>query len=155
MDEDLDMRLAAATDFDFKKHRKAQVSHLERHTCHDCGVFEGQIHQWDCDMERCPFCGGQLISCECDPQELGVKEGMTDEQAEQAVKHKVEEKGRIPYILYLNVCAKCGTLWPEMFHVPDEEWERYIEPGERDKMLCLPCYEQIKAWIEESAVKVK
>ena len=34
--------------------------------CHDCRVIKGQIHVFGCDVERCPVCGGQLISCECD-----------------------------------------------------------------------------------------
>lgn len=34
--------------------------------CHDCQVIKGQIHVFGCDVERCPACGGQLISCECD-----------------------------------------------------------------------------------------
>ena len=33
--------------------------------CHDCGVEVGQIHIVECDVERCPKCGGQLIFCEC------------------------------------------------------------------------------------------
>ena len=56
-------------------------------------------------------------------------------------------KERVPFILYPNLCAKCGTLWPEMFMVPNEEWKRYIEPRMRGKILCEPCYRQIKKWI--------
>jgi hypothetical protein len=47
-----------------------------------------------------------------------------------------------------RLCVKCGTLWPEMFNVPDAEWKHYVEPQMQDKMLCEACYTQIKAWID-------
>ena len=33
--------------------------------CHDCGAPYGTYHHPGCDAERCPRCGGQLISCNC------------------------------------------------------------------------------------------
>jgi len=34
--------------------------------CHDCGVKNGGIHHFGCDMEDCPVCGEQLFCCDCD-----------------------------------------------------------------------------------------
>ena len=126
--------------------------------CHDCGVAEGSIHEYGCDMERCPFCGGQLITCPCSylesgyafdgsaptsglPREVYVN-GLSDAE-EASWRAKLKAKGRIPYIRWPNLCARCGVKWPEMFRIPDETWDRYIEPGERDKMLCRPCWDEI------------
>jgi hypothetical protein len=134
-------------------------------TCHDCGAKEGQIHDLGCDMEYCPFCGGQLISCECvynllglrDTQKYGLEtsylsheiynNGLTDPQEEKWL-GLLEEKGRTPYIRWPNMCARCGKLWPEMFSVPDAEWEKYIQKSERHQVLCRPCYDEIKELID-------
>jgi len=34
-------------------------------TCGDCGVAAGQYHHSGCDLEICPRCRGQAISCDC------------------------------------------------------------------------------------------
>jgi len=34
-------------------------------TCSDCGVKKGEYHHIDCDEEKCPVCGDQLLSCYC------------------------------------------------------------------------------------------
>jgi hypothetical protein len=33
--------------------------------CHDCGIQIGGLHHFGCDMEECPRCHEQLISCDC------------------------------------------------------------------------------------------
>lgn len=38
---------------------------LEKTSCHDCAAKPGVLHSPGCDVERCPRCGGQIISCEC------------------------------------------------------------------------------------------
>src|SRR5215211_6963077 len=37
--------------------------------CHDCGTPPGGLHHPGCDVERCPFCGWQVISCDCEDAE--------------------------------------------------------------------------------------
>jgi len=39
--------------------------HDHNNCCHDCRVKAGGFHHPGCDMEQCPRCKGQLISCGC------------------------------------------------------------------------------------------
>lgn len=118
--------------------------------CGDCGVKEGQLHEFGCDMEVCPFCGGQLISCDCYLKFFpGCEEGLNEEQ-EREMFEILEKKGRIPWINYPNICCKCGKLWPDMFMVPDEEWKKYIQPDKQYEEICIKCYTKIKRLIDNN-----
>lgn len=33
--------------------------------CPDCGVLPGSVHHHGCDMEQCPRCSRQSITCDC------------------------------------------------------------------------------------------
>jgi hypothetical protein len=141
---------------------------MTQHHCRDCGTTEGYLHTLGCDNERCPFCGGQLISCFCIYKKLGLvnrtKYGPATSYLPPVIYRKgvpehlflqwqvlLNEKGRVPYIIYPVLCARCGQSWPEFFSVPDTEWNHYIEKGERDKVLCHGCYMTIKRLIDTAA----
>jgi hypothetical protein len=94
--------------------------------CPDCGMIEGQFHHYGCSLECCPWCGWQLISC-----------------PHARWRRRLAATGRVPFIFYPWVCARCGTLDPAMFMVPHAEWRWYIELDRRAAILCRSCYDQI------------
>lgn len=108
-----------------KNNKETKLKKWKSWNCHDCGVKEGEIHQVGCDMEICPKCHKQLITCGC-------------------FKKRSELPFRIPYILAPFHCGLCGEQWPELFTVPDEEWKKYVIPNLQREVLCRDCYEQLK-----------
>jgi hypothetical protein len=57
-------------------------------------------------------------------------------------------RGRVPYLVFPNICGRCGKLWPDFFRVPDEEWKRYIPICDRGLILCRECYDTIKQIVD-------
>lgn len=122
------------------------------HRCHDCGAREGEFHKPGCDMERCPFCGGQLISCECAYKQLGIdvspgtwayNHGLTEEQA-KAWDKILRKKGLIPYTPTIATCSRCGQREPRFFSVSDRDWKKYVPPELQNTVLCRKCYDHYK-----------
>jgi len=50
-----------------KKYGKKSRDEFEGQNCPDCGTFWESLHNSDtksiCDIEECPYCGGQLMTC--------------------------------------------------------------------------------------------
>lgn len=55
---------------------------IENCKCHDCAKTYGEYHTSGCDEERCPCCGGQLISCDCGTK-YDVEDTMTLKELEK------------------------------------------------------------------------
>lgn len=78
--------------------------------CPDCKVAEGQLHELFCLKERCPFCGGQLATCECLGRVLQLtpeEQQCVDEYVDDSIpplsnimtrwRSALEHKGRVPF----------------------------------------------------------
>lgn len=78
------------------------MSETEKFDC-GCGAKHGEFHKPGCDIEECPFCHRQLISCDCSDDLLGIdsreeptfSQGLTEEQQERW-DQLLREKGLIP-----------------------------------------------------------
>ncbi len=45
----------------------------KKQNCPDCGVPPGSMHQRECDIEQCPNCGRQLLTCSCRDAQRAVR----------------------------------------------------------------------------------
>lgn len=46
--------------------------------CGDCGIARGGLHHPGCDLQDCPVCGRQLLSCGCGFDEEGFEQDGDD-----------------------------------------------------------------------------
>lgn len=96
--------------------------------CHDCNVSLGQLHHPGCDMERCPLCKGQAISCYCSEPEpeparsdgvgLNISGGqLSIGGATPALSSRIMECVASGHAVLVSgpaetaTCEQCGTEW--------------------------------------------
>ena len=65
-------------------------------SCPACHAATGEEHELGCPVEICPWCGGQLIHCECRFARLDLEE-LTSEQELVRFEEILREKGRLVY----------------------------------------------------------
>jgi hypothetical protein len=53
------------------------------HPCPDCGTPPGGVHHHGCEVERCPACRGQAITCRCRFDEEEDDDEDDDEEEER------------------------------------------------------------------------
>ncbi|MBM9535962.1 hypothetical protein [Desulfobulbus alkaliphilus] len=69
---------------------------LDEDICPACHTGSGELHELGCPVEVCPWCGGQLIYCDCRFEQLGLDSIATEEELLR-LEVLLEQRGRIPY----------------------------------------------------------
>ncbi len=69
---------------------------IDQDTCPACHAYSGELHELGCPVEICPWCGGQLVNCDCRYEKLGVDSISTEEELGR-FEAILEERGRVPY----------------------------------------------------------
>ena len=140
---------------------------MKKQKCCGCEKREGQLHEIGCGQETCPFCHTQLLFCGCweaKLKECGYPipeenedewEVMLPEESENKWIEILNEMGRIPYVYYPVVCAKCGKVNPIFFHVKDKVWKKYVHPHMHNEVLCKKCFRFIVDAIDKGEKKGK
>ncbi len=102
------------------------MSEQELPRCHDCNAKVGQLHASGCDVERCPICGGQALSCDCFNEMLE-----NDVEIQALVQAKFDDLlakngGRLPWT---------GT-WPGEAECVEFGWYSKPDPFSRGWRRC-------------------
>jgi ankyrin repeat protein len=105
-------------------------------TCPDCGVRNGELHDLFCTKERCPFCGGQLMSCDCirsvlklsDSEQQALDEYIDDSvpplsDIMQRWRDALAEKGRVPFETFSDDPIRAA------YRGDVEALQRFVEDG--------------------------
>lgn len=113
--------------------------------CHDCGILneEGNVHHQNCDIERCPRCGKQNISCSCNRFGKEYLEELPEGGAAREAKTVVQEskdKGYKDLFRLLSkgskkvVCPECGEIilvqkaeLPKIVKCPECGWKKRVD----------------------------
>ena len=132
----------------------------------ECEAREGELHNWYCRKEHCPFCNLRFgLGCDCVYVLLGLQsrnnspetnhltedicnEGLSNEQQEGWFR-LCTQRGRIPFIDAPQMCGRCGCLCPKFFMVQDSVWFYYTNPDLKDKIICFDCFQHIRQCVDK------
>ncbi len=74
-----------------------QPLQIDYNLCPACHAATGELHELGCPVEICPWCGGQLIRCDCRFEQLELDE-IGNEQDLIRLEALLARQGRLAYV---------------------------------------------------------
>ena len=102
--------------------------------CDDCGVEPGGLHHLGCDLQPCPSCHRQLLSCGCPFDELGGADDEVDDEPDVDDDGAEDDRGSLAPVTGLstdNPCPRCGSrrVIPILYGLPHVRLAVLAEQG--------------------------
>jgi hypothetical protein len=69
---------------------------MDENICPGCNAVTGELHELGCPVERCPWCGGQLIHCPCRFERLEI-DFLNSTVDLLRLEELLNEQGRVSY----------------------------------------------------------
>lgn len=81
---------------DISQFPEYQPLQVDTGLCPACQAATGELHELGCPVEICPWCGGQLIHCDCRFEQLGL-DNLADESDLLRFEELLNQQGRVAY----------------------------------------------------------